>query len=163
MGDRTRMGIGFDSHRLVEGRDLILGGVRIPYEMGLEGHSDADVLTHALMDALLGAAGMGDLGGHFPDTDDMYRGADSLELLKEVLDLLRKDGWEAVNADATLLAESPKMAPFIPRMIGKLEDAGLGPGTVNIKATTGEGMGFVGRGEGLAAIAVALVRKKNRQ
>ncbi|NOY87089.1 MAG: 2-C-methyl-D-erythritol 2,4-cyclodiphosphate synthase [Deltaproteobacteria bacterium] len=163
MGDRTRMGIGFDSHRLVEGRDLILGGVRIPYEMGLEGHSDADVLTHALMDALLGAAGMGDLGGHFPDTDDMYRGADSLELLKEVLDLLREDGWEAVNADATLLAESPKMAPFIPRMIEKLEDAGLGPGTVNIKATTGEGMGFVGRGEGLAAIAVALIRKKNRQ
>ncbi|GBE15253.1 MAG TPA: 2-C-methyl-D-erythritol 2,4-cyclodiphosphate synthase [Proteobacteria bacterium] len=163
MDDRTRTGIGFDSHRLIVGRALVLGGVRIPYEMGLEGHSDADVLTHALMDALLGAAGMGDLGGHFPDTDDRYKGADSLTLLKKVLGLLRGDGWEAVNVDATLLAERPKMGPFIPRMILKLENAGLGPGTVNIKATTGEGMGFVGRGEGLAAIAVALIRRKSRR
>ena len=160
MGEDTRVGIGFDSHRLVEGRDLVLGGELIPYKMGLEGHSDADVLAHAIMDALLGAVGMGDLGVHFPDTDEQFKGADSIALLRDVIALLRKDGWESVNADATILAENPKMAPFIHGMIENLENAGLGPGTVNIKATTGEGMGFVGRGEGIAALAVALIRRK---
>ena len=153
-----RVGIGYDSHRLVEGRKLILGGVDIPSEKGLYGYSDADVLVHALMDALLGAAALGDIGQHFPNTDEAYKDADSLELLKKVLVLLEKDGYEPVNADVTLVAEQPKVAPHIGHMIVNIENAGMPEGSVNIKATTGENMGFVGRGEGLAAMAVAMVR-----
>jgi len=154
-----RVGIGYDSHRLVEGRKLILGGVDIPSEKGLLGYSDADVLAHALMDALLGAAALGDIGQHFPDTDAKYKDADSLELLKEVLIILETDGYEPVNVDVTLMAEQPKVAPHIGHMIVNIEAAGMPEGSVNIKATTGEGLGFVGREEGMAALAVALVKR----
>jgi len=154
-----RVGIGYDSHRLVEGRKLILGGVDIPSEKGLLGYSDADVLAHALMDALLGAAALGDIGQHFPNTDAKYKDADSLELLKEVLIILETDGYEPVNVDVTLMAEQPKVAPHIGHMIVNIEAAGMPEGSVNIKATTGEGLGFVGREEGMAALAVALVKR----
>ena len=154
-----RVGIGYDSHRLVEGRKLILGGVDIPSEKGLHGYSDADVLVHALMDALLGAAALGDIGQHFPNTDEAYKDADSLDLLKKVLVLLEKDGYEPVNADVTVIAEQPKVAPHIGHMIVNIEAAGMPEGSVNIKATTGENMGFVGRGEGMATLAVALVKR----
>ncbi|UCF87967.1 MAG: 2-C-methyl-D-erythritol 2,4-cyclodiphosphate synthase [bacterium] len=157
--DKLRVGIGYDSHRLVQGRKLILGGVDIPHEKGLHGYSDADVLLHALMDALLGAAALGDIGQHFPNTDEAYKDADSLELLKKVLGLIEKDGYEPVNADITLVAEEPKVAPHIGHMIVNIEKAGMPEGSVNIKATTGEGMGFVGRGEGMACMAVALIRR----
>lgn len=153
-----RIGIGYDSHRLVEGRKLILGGVDIPSEKGLYGYSDADVLVHALMDALLGAAALGDIGQHFPNTDEAYKDADSLELLKDVLVILEKDGYEPVNADVSVIAEQPKVAPHIGHMIVNIEKAGMPEGSVNIKATTGENMGFVGRGEGMAALAVALIK-----
>ena len=159
MDFNVRVGIGYDSHKLVEGRKLILGGVDIPSEKGLHGHSDADVLAHALMDALLGAAALGDIGQHFPNTDEAYKDADSLELLKKVLAILEKDGFEPVNADVTLMAEQPKIAPHIGRMILNIEATGMPEGSVNIKATTGENMGFVGRGEGMAALAVALVKR----
>jgi len=154
-----RVGIGYDSHRLVQGRKLILGGVDIPSEKGLLGFSDADVLAHALMDALLGAAALGDIGQHFPNTDEAYKDADSLDLLKEVLVILEKDGYEPVNVDVTLVAEQPKVAPHIGHMIVNIEAAGMPEGSVNIKATTGEGLGFVGREEGMAALAVALVKR----
>lgn len=159
MSDDLRVGIGYDSHRLVQGRRLILGGVDIPHGTGLDGFSDADVLTHALMDALLGAAGLGDIGQHFPNTDEAFRDADSLGLLVRVLAILKKDGFEPVNADVTLMAEEPRMAPHIGHMIVNLEKAGMPEGSVNIKATTGEGMGFIGRHEGMAAMAVALVKR----
>jgi 2-C-methyl-D-erythritol 2,4-cyclodiphosphate synthase len=159
MDINVRVGIGYDSHKLVEGRRLILGGVDISHPTGLLGHSDADVLAHALMDALLGAAALGDIGQHFPDTDPEYEGADSLELLKKVLVILEADGYEPVNADITVLAELPKMAPHIGHMILNLEAAGMPEGSVNIKATRGEGMGFIGREEGIAALAVALVKR----
>ena len=159
MSDQLRVGIGYDSHKLVEGRKLIVGGVDIPSEKGLHGHSDADVLAHALMDALLGAAALGDIGQHFPNTDEEYKDADSLELLKLVLVILEKDGYEPVNADVTVIAEQPKMAPHIGHMILNIEAAGMPEGSVNIKATTGEGMGFVGRQEGMAAHAVAMIRR----
>jgi 2-C-methyl-D-erythritol 2,4-cyclodiphosphate synthase len=159
MGDQLRVGIGYDSHRLVEGRKLTLGGVDIPSEKGLHGYSDADVLAHALMDALLGAAALGDIGQHFPNTDEAYKDADSLELLKEILVILKKDGYEPVNADVTLVAEQPKVAPHIGHMIINIENAGMPKGSVNIKATTGENMGFVGRREGMAALAVAMVKR----
>jgi len=158
-----RIGIGYDSHRLVEGRKLILGGVDIPSEKGLHGYSDADVLVHALMDALLGAAALGDIGQHFPNTDEAYRDADSLELLKEVLLILEKDGFTPVNADVTVMAEQPRIAPHIGRMILNIEAAGMPEGSVNIKATTGENMGFVGRGEGMAALAIAMVKAIGRE
>jgi len=159
MDVNVRVGIGYDSHKLVEGRKLILGGVDIPSEKGLLGYSDADVLAHALMDALLGAAALGDIGQHFPNTDEAYKDADSLDLLKKVLVLLEKDGYEPVNADVTVIAEQPKVAPHIGHMIVNIEAAGMPEGSVNIKATTGENMGFVGRGEGMAALAVALVKR----
>jgi 2-C-methyl-D-erythritol 2,4-cyclodiphosphate synthase len=159
MSDSYRTGIGYDAHKLVEGRRLILGGVDISHPTGLLGHSDADVLAHALMDALLGAAALGDIGQHFPDTDPEYEGADSLELLKKVLVILEADGYEPVNADITVLAELPKIAPHIGQMIVQLEAAGMPEGSVNIKATRGEGMGFIGREEGIAALAVALVKR----
>lgn len=153
-----RIGQGYDVHRLVEGRKLILGGVEIPYERGLLGHSDADVLTHAIMDALLGAAGMGDIGRHFPDSDPAYAGADSVSLLKEVFCKLDQAGWRVGNVDATVVAQKPKLAGFLPTMQVKLSDAlGITPEQINIKATTEEGLGFTGSGEGMAAYAVALL------
>ena len=153
-----RIGHGYDVHRLTEGRRLILGGVEVPYEKGLLGHSDADVLTHALMDALLGAAGLGDIGQHFPDSDDRYLGADSLELLLEVCAMLKEKGYRIVNADVTVIAQRPKLAGFIPAMRENLAAVmGLTPGDVNVKATTEEKLGFTGEGLGIAAHAVALI------
>ncbi len=156
-----RVGHGYDVHRLTEGRELILGGVEIPFEKGLLGHSDADVLTHAVMDALLGAAGLGDIGKWFPDTDPAYAGADSLVLLDRVMDLLRERGWRVENVDATVLAQRPKLASFIPRMRENLAARmELEPEAVNVKATTEEGLGFTGSCEGIAAHAVCLLEKR---
>ncbi len=153
-----RIGQGFDVHALVEGRKLVIGGVEIPYSRGLEGHSDADVLLHAICDALLGAAGLGDIGKHFPDTDPRYRGADSRKLLLEVKKKIEDSGFKIVNIDATILAQEPRMAPHVPRMTGNIaEDLGVAPAAINIKATTTEHLGFVGRVEGIAAQAVALI------
>ena len=152
----SRAGIGYDSHRLAPGRRLILGGVEIPGELGLEGHSDADVLTHAVIDALLGAAGLGDIGEHFPDTDERYRDADSLELLASALGTIAAAGLRIVNVDCTVVMERPKLGPHREEIRGRLARAlGLEAGRVNVKATTGEGIGFVGRGEGVAALAIA--------
>lgn len=153
-----KIGHGYDVHKLVEGRKLILGGVEIPYEKGLLGHSDADVLTHAVMDALLGAMGKGDIGKHFPDTDPTYEGADSLMLLAHVVELMTSFGYKVGNVDATIIAQRPKLAGHIPTMVQNLETH-LGQGTVNIKATTEEGLGFTGIGEGMAAHAVCLIYK----
>lgn len=155
-----RIGHGYDVHRLTEGRRLILGGVDIPWEKGLLGHSDADVLTHAVMDALLGAAGLGDIGRHFPDTDPAYAGADSLKLLEHVVKLLGERGFSVGNVDATVLAQRPKLAPHIPQMRDNLaRTMGVDPSRINIKATTEEGLGFTGSGEGMAAHAVALIEE----
>ena len=155
-----RIGHGYDVHRLVEERLLILGGVTIPYEKGLLGHSDADVLTHALMDALLGAAGLGDICKHFPDTDPQYKGADSLELLRYVIGLLRKNGYALGNADITLIAQKPKVGPYLPEMVAKLSAVmECAPSQLNIKATTEEHLGFTGSGEGLACHAVCLLNE----
>jgi 2-C-methyl-D-erythritol 2,4-cyclodiphosphate synthase len=153
----TRAGIGWDSHRLEPGRRLVLGGVEIAEsEVGLAGHSDADVLTHAVIDALLGAAGMGDIGQHFPDTDERWRDADSIELLRAVGDKLRDAGYTPANIDATVACENPKLSPFRDEMRARLADAAeLAVDAVNVKFTTGERMGFVGRGEGIAALAIA--------
>ena len=151
----TTTGIGWDSHRLVEGRPLVLGGVRIEHDRGLAGHSDADVLTHAVIDALLGAAGLGDIGEHFPDTEARWAGADSIALLRAVAGELLA-GREVLHVDTTVLAERPRLGAHKAAMRERLADAlGVAPGRVNVKATTGEGMGFVGRGEGIAAMAVA--------
>ena len=153
-----RIGHGYDVHRLVSGRKLILGGVEIPWEKGLLGHSDADVLTHAVMDALLGAAGMGDIGRLFPDTDPRYAGADSIGLLEIVASQLNQSGFAVGNIDCTILAQQPKLANFLPGMVRRLADAvGISPMRVNVKATTEEGLGFTGSGEGMAAHAVALI------
>ncbi len=153
-----RIGHGYDVHRLVEGRKLILGGVEIPFEKGLLGHSDADVLAHAVMDALLGAAALGDIGKLFPDSDPAYAGADSLVLLRRVAEVLAEHGYGIGNVDATVLAQRPKLAPHIPEMRERLAAAmGIGPGQVSVKATTEEGLGFTGTGEGIAAHAVALI------
>lgn len=153
-----RIGQGYDVHRLVEGRVLILGGVEIPYERGLLGHSDADVLAHAVTDALLGAAALGDIGTHFPDTDERWKGADSMQLLGRAVELLAKQGWHVVNIDATVVAQSPKLAPYILQMRQRLAaHLGVPLDCVNVKATTEEGLGFSGRGEGMRAYAVALI------
>jgi len=153
-----RIGHGYDVHRLVEGRPLILGGVEIPYEKGLLGHSDADVLLHALMDALLGAAAMGDIGRLFPDTDPAFKGADSRVLLREVVSRLRQAGFAVGNVDVTLIAQRPKVAPYIDRMRRNIaDDLGISPDYVNVKATTEEHLGFTGSGEGMSAHAVALL------
>ena len=155
-----RIGHGYDVHKLVEGRRLILAGVDVPYERGLLGHSDADVLTHAVMDALLGACGMGDIGRHFPDSDPAYAGADSLKLLDRVMELLQADGYRVGNVDVTVIAQAPKLSPHIARMRQNLADRlGLPEDRVNIKATTEEGLGFTGTGQGIAAHAVALVKE----
>jgi len=155
-----RIGHGYDVHRLAEGRKLILGGVEISWEKGLLGHSDADVLTHAVMDALTGAARLGDIGTLFPDTDPAYEGASSLKLLEEVGRLLREEGYAVVNIDAVLLAQKPKVAPYKEKMAENLAAAlGIEPERVNVKATTEEGLGFTGDGSGMAAHAVALIEK----
>ena len=153
-----RIGQGFDVHALVSGRKLIVGGVHIPFAKGLLGHSDADVLLHAICDALLGAAGLGDIGRHFPDTDARYSDIDSRELLRDVARKLRSLAFTVVNVDATIVAQAPRMAPHIPRMVTNIsEDLAVAPGAINIKATTTEELGFIGREEGIAAQAVALV------
>lgn len=155
-----RIGHGYDVHRLAEGRKLILGGVDIPFEKGLLGHSDADVLTHAVMDALLGAAALGDIGGHFPDSDAAYKGADSLALAREVAKLLRVQNYRVGNVDATILAQAPKLAPHIPQMRENLALAlGIPVDAVSVKATTEEHLGFTGTGEGIAAHAVCLIEE----
>ncbi len=155
-----RIGFGYDVHRLTEGRRLILGGVEIPWEKGLLGHSDADVLTHALMDALLGAAALGDIGQHFPDKDPAYEGADSIELLCCVCSLLQERGFRVENVDCTVVAQRPKLAPYIPAMRERLADAmKVGVDRVSVKATTEEGLGFSGAGLGIAAQAVALLEQ----
>ena len=151
-----RIGQGFDVHALAPGRKLVIGGVTIPYEKGLDGHSDADVLLHAICDALLGAAALGDIGRHFPDSDPAYKGADSRALLREVAKKLGR--FRILNVDATILAQAPRMAPHVPGMIANIAaDLGIAPGAVNIKATTTEGLGFIGRVEGIAAQAIALI------
>lgn len=151
-----RTGIGFDSHRLVADRRLVIGGVEIAHELGLEGHSDADVLAHAVIDALLGAAGLGDIGEHFPDTEEAWRGADSMQLLAAIVAMVIAGGLEIVNVDCTVVMEEPKLAPYRVAIRERLAQAlGLHGGCVNVKASTGEGIGFVGRGEGVAALAVA--------
>ena len=156
----VRTGLGVDSHRFAPGRRLILGGVEVPHEQGLAGHSDADVLTHAVIDALLGAAGLGDIGTHFPDTEAQWKDADSLGLLRDVVATLGAGGWSIANVDATVLLERPKLLPHRPAITAALADAlGVAEDAVNVKATTGEGMGFVGRGEGAAALAVATVTR----
>jgi 2-C-methyl-D-erythritol 2,4-cyclodiphosphate synthase len=153
-----RIGQGFDVHRLVGGRKLVIGGVEIPFGLGLQGHSDADVLLHAICDALLGAAGLGDIGQHFPDSDPAYSGIDSRQLVRDVAKKLARQKLRVVNIDATIIAEEPRMMPHVPRMIGNIaEDLGIKPAAINIKATTTERLGFAGRGEGIAAQAIALV------
>ena len=155
-----RIGQGYDVHRLVEGRKCIIGGVEIPYEKGLLGHSDADVLLHAIMDALLGAAALGDIGKHFPDTDPAYEGADSLELLRLTGEKLRDAGYRTVNVDATVIAQRPKMAPYIDVMRKNIADAlEADIEKISVKATTEEGLGFTGRGEGIASMAIALLEE----
>ena len=156
-----RIGHGYDVHRLVEGRRLILGGVDVPYRMGLLGHSDADVLLHALSDAILGAIGEGDIGRHFPDTDPAYKGADSIKLLRHVMGLADAKGYRIGNVDATIVAQRPKLAPFIAEMRGNIARAlSTDEDRVNVKATTTEELGFAGRGEGIASYAVALLEPK---
>ncbi len=153
-----RVGQGYDVHRLVEGRKLILGGVEIPYDKGLLGHSDADVLLHALTDALLGAAGLGDIGRHFPDSDPRYQGADSRVLLRAALLQVKQAGWRAVNVDATVIAQAPRLAPHVPAMVAVIAaDLGLDPGAVNVKGKTNETLGYLGRGEAIEAQAVVLL------
>lgn len=155
-----RVGQGGDIHALVAGRKLIIGGVEIPHELGLLGHSDADVLLHAIIDALLGAAAMGDIGRHFPDTDERYRGADSRVLLRATRELLAEAGWRIVNVDSTINAQRPKMAPHIPRMVACIaEDLQVPASCINVKAKTAERLGFVGREEGISADAVALIER----
>jgi 2-C-methyl-D-erythritol 2,4-cyclodiphosphate synthase len=153
-----RIGQGFDVHRLVTGRKLVIGGVEIPHDKGLLGHSDADVLLHAICDALLGAAALGDIGRHFPDSDERYRGIDSRELLREVARLIAARGHRVVNVDATIIAQAPRMAPHIALMVANIAaDLGVPVGSVNVKATTTEELGFAGRGEGIAAQAICLL------
>ncbi|MBO8126823.1 MAG: 2-C-methyl-D-erythritol 2,4-cyclodiphosphate synthase [Firmicutes bacterium] len=153
-----RVGIGYDVHRLSEGRRLILGGVEIPYHLGLLGHSDADVLLHAVMDALLGAAALGDIGVYFPDTDPAYKGTDSLELLAKVAGLIKQAGFQVVNIDSVIIAQAPKLAPYIAKMRENIAwKLGVDPQRIGVKATTTEKLGFTGRGEGIAAQAVCLL------
>lgn len=156
-----RIGYGYDVHRLVEGRKLIIGGVDIPYEKGLLGHSDADVLLHAVMDSLLGAAALGDIGKHFPDSDDRFKGISSIKLLKEVLALINNNNYCIINLDATIIAQKPKMRPYIDRMRCNIAKAlEIDIENVNVKATTEEGLGFTGREEGIAANCVCLIEKR---
>lgn len=154
-----RIGHGYDVHRLTEGRKLIIGGVEVPYEKGLLGHSDADVLTHAIMDSLLGACALGDIGKHFPDTDEKYKGANSIELLKHCVNLLSENGYEIENVDSTICAQSPKLSPYIEAMRERLSQAmGIDISCVSVKATTEEKLGFTGEGLGISATAVCLIK-----
>jgi 2-C-methyl-D-erythritol 2,4-cyclodiphosphate synthase len=154
----VKVGQGFDVHPLVKGRKLVIGGVEIPYEKGLDGHSDADVLLHAICDALLGAAGLGDIGQHYPDSDAKFRGVDSRALLRDVAEKLKKRNFKVLNVDATVIAQAPRVAPYRERMVQNIAaDLGLAPEAVNVKATTTERLGFLGRMEGIAAQAVALI------
>jgi 2-C-methyl-D-erythritol 2,4-cyclodiphosphate synthase len=156
-----RVGFGYDVHAFVTGRPLFLGGIEIPYLLGLQGHSDADVLLHAICDALLGAIGEGDIGKHFPDTDSQYRDIRSTVLLKRVINKIKEKGFHLLNVDTTIVAQRPKLSEFIPRMVKQITDVlEIEPGRVNVKATTTEGLGFTGRGEGIAAYAVALVEEE---
>ena len=156
-----RIGHGYDTHRLAEGRRLVIGGVEIPWEKGLLGHSDADVLAHAVMDAVLGALALGDIGAQFPDSDPAYEGADSVALLGRVRAMAEQRGWKIGNVDATVVAQAPKLAPYIPQMRRRLADAcGVPAGDVNVKATTEEHMGFTGSGEGVSAHAVCLLMRR---
>ena len=155
-----RVGFGYDVHALVTGRPLFLGGIEIPYLFGLQGHSDADVLLHAICDALLGAIGEGDIGKHFPDTDSQYRDIRSTVLLKRVINKIKEKGFHLLNIDTTIVAQKPKLSEFIPRMVKQIADVlEIEPGRVNVKATTTEGLGFAGRGEGIGAYAVVLVEE----
>ena len=155
-----RMGIGYDSHRLVGGRRLIIGGIEIPFEKGLQGHSDGDVLCHAIIDSLIGALGSGDIGNHFPDSDPAWKDASSVEMLKYIIELTAASGFEVKWIDSVVIAERPRLAPHIESMKEALSKAHIHPGVINIKAKTDEGMGFVGRGEGIAAYAVCLMGKR---
>ncbi|HAM51908.1 MAG TPA: 2-C-methyl-D-erythritol 2,4-cyclodiphosphate synthase [Nitrospiraceae bacterium] len=154
-----RIGIGYDSHRLIEGRNLVIGGVEIPFQKGLLAHSDGDVLCHAIIDAVIGALGIGDIGSHFPDTDPQWKNASSIAMLKYIVEISSANGYGVSWIDSTILAESPKLAPHIESMRNALAQSGIPSGIINIKAKTGEGMGFVGRQEGIAAYAVCLLRK----
>ena len=157
-----RIGMGYDVHKLVENRDLILGGVKIPYSLGLLGHSDADVLLHAIMDSLLGAAALGDIGKHFPDSDDRYKGISSIELLKHVGSLLKENNWLIENIDSTIIAQKPKMAPHIENMRKNISEAlNIDIGQINVKATTEEGLGFTGEGKGISSQSICLLTKKS--
>ena len=159
-----RVGMGYDVHKFQHGRALILGGIEIPYELGLLGHSDADVLLHGIKDALLGAAALGDIGKHFPDTEDQYKGASSIKLLKHVGQLLREEGYEINNIDSTIIAEKPKMAPYIQGMRKNIAEAlGIDEGQINVKATTTEGLGFEGRKEGIASMAIVSIKEIEKQ
>jgi 2-C-methyl-D-erythritol 2,4-cyclodiphosphate synthase len=156
-----RVGIGYDSHRFEEGRPLVLGGIRIPHPRGLAGHSDADAVAHALIDAMLGAAAVGDIGQHFSDTDPKWKDADSMELLRRAHELVRERGYTLAQADLTIITEQPRLGPHLPAMATKLaERLGAPPGSVSLKAKTNEGMGFIGRGEGIAVIAVATLEAR---
>jgi len=155
-----RVGVGYDVHPLVSGRRLVLGGVEIPFDKGLDGHSDADVLVHAIIDALLGATGLGDIGIHFPSSDPRYKDISSVSLLRQVISLLRAQGWLVCNVDASVVAEQPRLTPFISEMRAIISEAlGIDAGQVGVKSTTSKGLGFLGKGEGIAAHAVALVEK----
>ena len=157
-----RIGMGYDVHKLVENRDLILGGVKIPYSLGLLGHSDADVLLHAIMDSLLGAAALGDIGKHFPDSDHRYKGISSIELLKHVGSLLKENNWLIENIDSTIIAQKPKMAPHIENMRKNISEAlNIDIGQINVKATTEEGLGFTGEGKGISSQSICLLTKKS--
>jgi 2-C-methyl-D-erythritol 2,4-cyclodiphosphate synthase len=153
-----RIGIGYDSHRLVEGRKLILGGVEIPFEKGLLGHSDADVLSHAIIDAIIGALGLGDIGKLFPDTDSKWEMASSIGMLSQVIELMRQKGFDIIHVDSIIIAEKPKLQPFVEKMRETISKAGVSLHSINIKPKTNEGMGFIGRGEGIAAQAVCLLK-----
>lgn len=154
-----RIGIGYDSHRLVKGRRLILGGVDIPFEKGLLGHSDGDVLCHAIADSIIGALGIGDIGKYFPDIDPKWKDVSGIEILKQIVTLTKSNGYEVSWIDATIVTEAPKLFPYIESMKGKISQSGIPSELINIKAKTNEGMGFIGRGEGIAAYAVCLLRK----
>jgi len=154
-----RIGQGYDSHRFVEGRKLIIGGVEIPHDKGLQGHSDADVLCHAITDALIGAIGEGDIGHHFPDTDDAWKNASSIDLLSQIVNLTNQKGFSITWIDSTVITEKPKISPYIDAMKASISRAGIPAGVINIKAKTNEKMGFTGRGEGIAAQAVCLLQK----
>lgn len=153
-----RIGFGYDSHRLVKGRRLIIGGVKVPFEKGLAGHSDADVLCHAIIDAIIGALGLGDIGKHFSDTSAEWKDASSINLLRDILKLSRENGFEILWIDSTVIAEMPRLAPHIESMKEEISKAGISSGLINIKAKTNEGMGFIGRGKGIAAYAVCLLK-----